>query len=166
MRFLAFKNAVSGLLFVLATTIVFLLPGFQAFSSDVETPEFDVPSEVSTNSGYKKIDWGDNTEDMDLTYQLQQSESKDFKNAKTLYKGKDRATFVSGLPNGNYYYRVRAFKGQQKSDWSNTVVLRVKHYSLKLAFLLAAIGIVVFLLTVYIIIHGVRQQEKQQNLNG
>ena len=99
--------------------------------------------------GHIRLEWQSETGN---TFELQQSFTRDFSHPKVIYLGPDRASFISGLQNGSYYYRVRASDG----EWSEVVIVDVQHQSLKLAFALFGIGGVVFLVTVYVVVHGVR----------
>ena len=110
-------------------------------------------SVLESSSGHIRLIWD---AAQDTTFELQQATSQDFADAKRIYKGPDKASFVSGLDDGTYYFRVRAPGGA----WSDTQTLRVQHQSLKLAFTLFGIGGVVFLLTVSVVITGTRRTAK------
>jgi hypothetical protein len=97
-----------------------------------------------------------------ITFELQRSRDSLFSNARTLYKGSDLASFVSGLPNGDYYFRVRTILDKPGSAaWSKTLLLRVRHQSLVLAFTLFGLGAVVFVSTVLLIIIGNRNAKRE-----
>lgn len=113
-----------------------------------ERPAFRGEHHVTTNDGHVRLQWP--AVAPDAIYEVQQSTTTGFKNPRIIYTGPDRATFVSGLNNGIYYYRFRADKG----DWSDTLTVSVKHYSLRLAFTLCGIGALVFLLTAGVILKG------------
>ena len=101
-----------------------------------------------SNDGRIKLIWtasGDSA-----TYETQQATDSAFAYPKIIYQGSDRASFISGLENGTYYYRVRS----ENSAWSKTLTVTVQHHSLKLAWVLFALGAVVFLLTVWVVIKG------------
>jgi hypothetical protein len=124
-----------------------------AQASDAQAVRFTTGTDVlETSNGYVKLEWenGDNA-----SYELQQATSADFADSRTIYKGPDKASFISGLEDGNYYFRVRSAEG----PWSLPVQLIVKHQSLQLAFTLFGIGAVVFLLTVFVVIKGVRNSD-------
>ena len=89
-------------------------------------------------------------------FELQQSTNKGFSDAKLIYFGPDKASFISGLENGVYYYRVRA----QNGDWSETLQVTVEHQSMKLAYTLFALGFVVFALTTFVVIQGAQSTGK------
>ena len=101
-----------------------------------------------SEDGHVKLVWVHRKEGTEV--EVQQAENENFEAAKTIYRGQDKATFISGLENGTYYYRIRHVKGA----WSDTVMLTVKHHSLSLAFILFLLGAVVFALTVFIVIKG------------
>lgn len=103
-----------------------------------------------SNSGYLQLEWSGS--DPDQNFILQQSNDSTFKDARTIYQGPDQASFVSGLDNGTYYFRV----GDESSNWSESLVLHVQHQSLPLALTLSGIGFLVFACTVFIVIKGVR----------
>lgn len=129
--------------------------------AQLPVPLFDNRPTERTASGYLKLSWKPGapaTETAPCEFELQQAFRQDFVQTNLVYKGKDYATFLSGLPDGQFYYRVRAVTpdGAQHSDWSAPVLVRVAHHSLRLAFLLFGIGAVVFLITVGIVIQGVR----------
>lgn len=102
---------------------------------------------VESRDGYTALQWnaGDHS-----TFELQQSSDPDFSNTTTIYKGPDRASFISGLNDGIYYFRIRGLSG----SWSDTLCLSVNHQSLSLALFLAGIGMVVFLVTVWVVVTG------------
>lgn len=129
--------------------------------AQLPVPLFDNRTTEQTESGYLKLSWKPGASSADRTpylFELQQAIRHDFTQTDLIYKGKDYATFLSGLPDGQFYYRVRAVSpdGAQYSDWSAPVLVQVAHHSLRLAFLLFGIGAVVFLITVGIVVQGVR----------
>lgn len=122
-------------------------------------PVFENNSTEQTESGYIKLSWklgGQQTGGDPIVFELQQAAHQDFNQTTLVYKGPDYATFQSGLSDGDYFYRVRTARtdGTPLSDWSTPVLLRVKHHSLQLAFLLFGIGATVFLITVGIVLQG------------
>ena len=138
-----------------------LLVGLE-LAAQLPVPAFENNSTEKTESGYIKLSWrlGDvPTGSNAVVFELQQSAQQDFTETKSVYRGPDYATFISGLPNGNYYHRVRTTTpdGTQHSNWSEPMLVQVQHHSLQLAFLLFGIGATVFLFTVGIVIQGVRK---------
>lgn len=152
----------------------FMLPGMaiilvgltllQSVRADSRLPEagrpfFDMPLENTVDAGYLKLSWEPGygvTDGRGLHFEVQRASSRDFDATRTIYRGPDRATFRSGLRNGNYYYRVRSLQPEsgEFSAWSEVLTVRVAHHSLPLALWLFALGALVFLLTVAVIVHG------------
>jgi len=134
-------------------------------STHIPVPGFRGPLVKSDNAGQIKLIWSlpDSVKATEkYTFELQQAEDSLFNSAKQIYLGSDLASFISGLPDGNYYFRIRAQKDGQSefSPWSETAILNVKHQSLKLAFTLFGLGALVFLSTVSVILYGNRKAEK------
>jgi len=83
---------------------------------------FEGKNPISNNEGYTALKWHPvGTPSEGTQYELQQSRSEDFSDAVTLYKGPDMASFVSGLPEGKTWYRVRAAGG----PWSPAQVVEI-----------------------------------------
>lgn len=125
-----------------------------------ESPQFENPPENFTESGYIKLswDWTPGEENAsDYEFELQQAQDDQFSDTTPIYQGQDFATFLSGLNNGSYHYRVRVKAGGTSSAWSAPVFVQVKHHSLTLAFSLFGLGALIFLLTVGIIVQGNRK---------
>lgn len=143
-------------------TLGFVLFSHLVWAAKLPVPEFINQSTETTESGYLKLSWriAEVFEDQNIPidFELQQSRDKAFKQATLIYHGPDYATFLSGLPNGDYYYRVRSSSQDetQYSKWSNSIWVQVRHHSLALALWLFGIGAIVFLLTVVIVIQGAR----------
>lgn len=138
-----------------------------AVANELPAPVFENAPEDLTESGYVKLGWRWAFPDGDKNgceFELQQSENKYFEGVKTIYKGPDCATFLSGLRNGQYYHRVRVISEteQAKSEWSDPVSIQVKHHSLRLAFTLFGIGAAVFLATVLLVVLGNRNTNQDQ----
>ncbi len=95
----------------------------------------------------------------EVAAQIQQSNNPGFTEPRTLYQGSDRASVITGLPDGAYHYRGRrVYPDGSTSAWSEPVVLQVAHHSLLRAGLFFAIGAVVFLATTALILIGNRRQ--------
>lgn len=124
-------------------------------------PTFDQPDSNFTQSGSLKLSWTikDSVLQSDLIlFELQQSRDADFDSMLVRYQGTDLATYLSGLAEGSYHYRVRTIIDSNTSDWSEPILVVVKHHSLQLAFLLFGIGAVVFLSTVFVVVRGVKEE--------
>ncbi|MCB0261612.1 MAG: hypothetical protein KDE52_17470 [Calditrichaeota bacterium] len=175
------KNARNGLMNcmicfaqkILVVTVFLLLlvliqePGLAQQTGDLEAPQFVTPTENIVNAGYIRIRWmaipSDNQNET-VEYELQQSTEKDFGNFRVKYKGVDLASYVSGLPNGTFYYRIKAIDTAtgNESLWSAPIKVDVVHHSLTLAFWLMGIGSIVFFATAGVIWHGTRSAANEQ----
>lgn len=125
-----------------------LIPLFIIFGSALQAAEFRAEkNQIDSNDGHLKLEWDapDN-----IKVEVQKSESKDFENPTVIYKGIDRASFISGLENGDHFFRVK----EEGGSWSSTLTIHVKHQSLQLAFTLFTLGAVVFILTVLVVVKG------------
>ncbi len=116
----------------------------------------------TTTTGYHLVKWqlGESPETGNAVFVLQQSGDPTFKNHKSLYEGPDLASFVSGLPDGNYFYRVGVKQDERVTSWSENLHLEVKHHSRNLAMLLFFLGTIIFLSTVAVIVVGNRKYNK------
>lgn len=136
-----------------------------AQSINLPVPRFKKPLHKRSDAGQVKLIWmlPDSISKTEIfNFELQQARDSLFRTAKTIYSGSDLASFISGLPDGSYYYRIRAQEQDKPmSEWSNPVVLDVQHQSLQLAFTLFGIGMVVFLATCAVIFFGIRQVKKE-----
>lgn len=125
---------------------------------------FDIPLSIATSSGTISVTWkiGDEQDgDHGYLFELQQSQDENFGTVMILYRGPDLASFISGLPNGTFYYRVRAMTpdSTRVGDWSEPARVEVTHHSLNLALTLAGLGSLVFLATVGVIVAGSRRAD-------
>lgn len=111
-----------------------------------------------SRDGHLKLQWQGSDIPAGSLFEVQQAETETFTDAKIIYRGPDLATFVSGLKNGNYYFRVRL----QDEGWSNVLKLTVDHHSLSLTFVLLGLGALVFLLTAGVVIYGARKAPQIQ----
>lgn len=117
---------------------------------------FTNDSPIQTEQGYAQLNWGD--EELDsasITYELQQSRTEDFAEPRTLYRGQDMASFVSGLPSGETWYRVRVLEGETPAGpWSPKLVVVVEYQSTAFVVTWLIIGLVVFVATVAAVVGG------------
>ena len=154
---------------IVTTTILlcaFMGNGWAQSSADrvLTPPSFTGSLRESSSSGHIKIIWDASDEVRSgIDFQLQKSQDPTFAKATTLYQGDDLATFLSGLENGEYYFRLRyvdEVSSDPVSDWSEALWLTVKHHSLQLALWLFVLGAIVFFLTVFVLIKGVRDSKE------
>lgn len=116
----------------------------------------------NSETGYIQLKWrADHHENeiLPYRYQLEQGEDSLFSRGREIYQGNDLASFISGLPDGKFYFRVRTVDHPKRNygPWSSIKVVEVKHHSLRLALSLFTLGGIVFLSTVVIVVQGSRQ---------
>ena len=122
------------------------------------SPELSADTTVAT-AGYFGLSWGLAGEagGAPARFELQEAPDPAFAAPRTLYAGPDRATALSGRPDGTYYYRVRADGGA----WSPVVAVEVAHHSLVRAGLFFALGAAVFVATVVLILRGDARERRR-----
>lgn len=129
--------------FGLRLVVLALLAGGAAAEPPVV---LEASTEVS-DTGHYRLSWsaGDG-----VAVTVQESSTADFAHARTIYRGPERATVLSGRLDGTYYYRARADGG----PWTAPLVVEVRHHSLTTAFAYLGVGAVVFLATAALIVAG------------
>ncbi|MGY6277356.1 hypothetical protein [Methylomonas sp. MgM2] len=115
------------------------------------SPKINSDTKLAT-AGYFQLRWHDES---DGSFQLQQASNLDFADAVTIYQGPDQATVVSGLPDGDYFYRIRG-NGQA---WSEPLKVSVQHHSLAKAFAFFGLGAGMFVAMLAVLLKGVRCKE-------
>ncbi|WP_019584311.1 hypothetical protein [Thioalkalivibrio sp. ALE16] len=108
-------------------------------------PAFDAPPERSTDGGFT-LAW--EAEDAVV---LERATGPDHEDARIVYEGGDASTVVSGLPDGEYRFRLRA---ADADTWADAATVVVEHHSLARAFGFFAVGAVVFLVLIGAILRG------------
>ena len=106
------------------------------------------------------LQWQAHEEGSAAEFMLQESAMADFSQARTRYQGPHHSSVLSGLPNGSYYFRVRARQGEGHpwGTWSAPEVFTVKHHPLSLAFILFGLGAAVFGLTLTFLVAAARKE--------
>jgi len=115
------------------------------------SPNLNSDTELST-AGYFQLSWKD---EANQSFVLQQSTRSDFRDAITIYQGPDQATVISGLPDGDYFYRVASDSHQ----WSEPTEVKVKHHSLTKALGFFGLGAFMFILMTTLLIKGATRKE-------
>ena len=127
-------------------------------TDSISAPVMGNDSTNFTNSGSIKLTWrsrATNTDEKNTRFELERATLPGFSDASIYYAGPDLATYISGLANGKYYFRIREIAPNGKTSvWSAPVEVVVKHHSLSLAFTLFGIGGLVFILTVFVVLRG------------
>jgi len=95
--------------------------------------------------GHITIKW---TADRDAAaHQLQYDTDADFSDPLVWHEGADTESFISGLENGEHYFRVRSKETDERAwgPWSATLTVVVDRQSLRLAWSLFGVGGLMFL---------------------
>lgn len=88
-------------------------------------------------------------------FELEGARSDDFAEPIDYYSGLDERTFLSGLAEGAYFFRVRALDTEARpGEWSEVLALEVKYVARWQVYLLMLIGLLCLTATVFIIIRG------------
>ncbi len=96
---------------------------------------------TNSTTGYFQLSWQGGQQ-----FVVQQSDTENFSYSKTIYQGEDTATSMTGLSDGNYYYRVGTKnKSDSTINWSKPIRVDVAHHSLSRALLFFAMGASVFI---------------------
>lgn len=123
-------------------------------------PQWDHALELGAEAGYVQLRWlpPENEDSVDWVYELQEGRRPEFSTGDRHYEGHHTSSFVSGLENGTFYFRVRvrhpdagaapeARKSDAWSAWSQTVRVEVVHHPRELALALMGLGALVFVAT-------------------
>jgi len=127
---------------------------FSPFLARSAIPILSVDNSSNLDQGIVKLNW-EHPHSGSQEFELQQSTDADFSSFTSVYKGSDLATFISGLDNGTYFYRVLHLPSL---SFSETISIEVEHHPLSLAFVMLGLGASVFVLTMIVLIRGARQQ--------
>ncbi|MGD2112935.1 MAG: fibronectin type III domain-containing protein [Gammaproteobacteria bacterium] len=115
-------------------------------------PRLDSDRDIAA-AGFYRLAWETDAERIEL----QEATGPGFQKPLTLYTGPDRATVISGKPDGTWYYRVRAAGNPPGGPWSDPVAVTVAHHSLSRALLFLALGVGVFVAIVGVIVRAAGQ---------
>lgn len=135
-------------------------PTWAQGTSPPPSPQFTVPSTLVTASGSVSLKWQVPAVLPSDHFELEQAVQENFFSPEAVYSGPDRGTYLSGLPDGDYYYRVRVVNTQEEkpSQWSPSVHRSVQHPSLEFTFTMLGVGATVFLSTIGVIVQGARKE--------
>lgn len=134
------------------------VPPTPAFVAEEATVEQALP--------YVTLSWeipGDDQPQPDVLFELQVAPSNGFLEPRAVYRGPDAASVISGLAEGEYFYRVRSFFEEgESSAWSEPLQLIIQYDSLAKAFLLFGIGGIVTVATVALVVIGDRRTRHEE----
>jgi|GEM_PF-979361 len=151
---------------VLAGLFASTLGASELYGEGLPRAVFDHDLRLTSNEGHVALKWTGDRES--LEYQLQCDTEPEFKSPTTDYEGMDESTFQSGLPDGQYYFRVRAREsdGAGWGPWSDTAKLVCTHHSMTLAWGLFSAGGVLFLLITSFVVLNSRSLDRFEGANA
>lgn len=106
-------------------------------------------SPTTSTDGVLRLSW---SLDDSSAVEVQRSQSSDFCTVHTVYRGTDEASVLTGLSDGQYYFRIRTVA--DTATWSPPKLVTVQHHSLSKAMGFLALGALVFFSTVLLIFFG------------
>jgi hypothetical protein len=113
-----------------------------------QAPVFESDTSVAAE-GYYQLRW-----QAAGSVRLLESDTPGFESARTLYTGADTARIISGMPDGQRYYRLEdAATGARIGE---TVSVTVAHHPLDRALAFFTVGAIVFAATLGLIVVGSR----------
>ncbi len=112
-----------------------------------------------TRAGHVSLTW--TAGEGDWVYELQSAPGAAFHDPLPRYTGADEVSFISGLEDGEHFFRVRARAASSDAwgPWSDPVVVPVRHHSLTVAWWFFGAGFVLVGLTVAFILSNTRSSE-------
>ena len=136
------RLAVHPVRFLLLVLALVLLAG-----PALAEPRFDDPPEHSADGGFT-LHW-----EAPGAVVLERASGPDFGDARVIYEGGDASRVISGLPDGEYRFRLRAADADEDA-WSDRITVVVEHHSLARAFGFFAVGAAVFLVLIFALLRG------------
>lgn len=160
------KPIIHSAILILGTAVIAASEPVGLTDARLPVPTFDITLDHNTRSGTVHLFWSVDTLRSlpgGINFELVQAADSMFADGRVRYVGPDMATYISGLKDGEYYFRVRTVNADRSdaSEWSGTVVVSVEHHSLTLALSLAGLGGLVFLLTVVVVVWGTKASERE-----
>ena len=115
---------------------------------------------IITQKGAVTLSWTKSNKNNTI-YELQQARDPNFHSPKQIYKGPDLGSFLSGLKEGSYYYRIRTVdKDTAKyGPWAEPVTVKVEYQSMTLAWSLFSVGAFIFISIVIVVLKGANKEE-------
>jgi len=119
----------------------------------IDSDEVDAAGRLRTEirEGYLPLSWS--AGEGNTIYHLQSDSSDAFSCPVSRYSGPNTTSFISGLAEGDYFFRVRARSDLSSTwgPWSQTLIVPVRHHSMTTAWWLFGLGAGIFGLTVLFI---------------
>ena len=115
--------------------------------------------QLASDEGKATLRWDANRDNADgeVLFELIYSRSPDFQNSRVHYRGPDRSTTITGLTEGEHFYRIRVVSpGASASEWSGPFTVKVQYPSKTAVGILMALGLMAFIATVTAVLVGHR----------
>lgn len=100
---------------------------------------------------------------------VQSDTDPEFGDPDIAYQGRLPSAYVSGLPNGRYYFRARIepqTEGATPGDWSDVVTLDVAHHPLSRVWPVLGVGGLIFLATCAVLLEGLMRTRASRSATG
>lgn len=137
-----------------------LLPlSAMAQTEPLAPPALEGGNPLMVEEGYFHLRWNDPLPEAKNFFDLEEARSEEFQESHPVYSGAETSLFVSGLRDGDYFYRVRSRFQDQSSPWSQVQHIKVRHHSLTRAWWLFAAGAFAFGLILAVIFWGSRDRK-------
>ena len=127
-------------------------------------PEAD-DGTIRAGEGHTRLVWEvPGAEAEALVFQLEQADTVRFQDARVSYEGPDRGRFVTGLPDGSTFYRVRAKTGADApyGPWSEPVEVVVDYTPMRTVWILMAAGGLMALTLLVVVVTGRKRTAREQ----
>ena len=142
-------------------TVLLFVPLFFATSISGAV-ELESDTDVAT-AGYYQLKWQNGDEH--VRFVIEEADNPAFDDAHRLYQGQDRATVITGRPDGIYYYRARIVGTNGSTGaWSDTVKVEVDHHPLSRALGFFSVGAIVFIAILVAILIGNRRYHIKESV--
>lgn len=95
---------------------------------------------------------------------VQSDTDREFSDPDLAYQGRLPSAYVSGLPNGRYYFRARIEpqNGDPPGPWSQVVAVDVAHHPLSRVWPVLGVGALIFLATCGVLVEGMFRSSRSE----
>jgi hypothetical protein len=110
-------------------------------------------------AGHFSLAWESDADE--AIFIVESSPSEDFEGAVVYFEGSQRQAYISGLEEGEHYFRIAAKAAPEDDwgEWSEPASLTVAHHDLGVAFAFAGVGAALFLCIVVFVIVAPKRVE-------
>lgn len=123
----------------------------------------DGATAINNTTGHVDLVWSTQAPDPKITYELASAPTSEFEASVTRYQGVDTRSFVSGLPGGSHYFRVRILDSENPGPWSRPLEVDVNYVERSQVKWLMALGTACLIATTLIIVGGSLKTRKESN---